>query len=287
MKKFLLWAFVLWFLFPNALLQAQEKKWESLSLKSEPNFELPALKEQNFANGFKLFYLEQSDNPVIEGSIYLPWGKINEPDSAPGVAILSLLSLRQGGSGDLSPQEFELALNRLAAQISVEVTWEYGKIDFRCLKEDWEDLLALFQKMLFEPRWNQERFDILKKQLIASRKQADDQPEQVAIRYFRQVIYGKNSPWAREASVQDYEKLSLEQVKSFYKKSLSFSKAVLGLSSPFSLKKVRKDLSFLGNYKNPDYDIKQPKPITKEFKQENVWVKKDVSQATILMGHLG
>ncbi len=116
---------------------------------------------------------------------------------------------------------FSQKLEELGVSISIGVNGQHVKLNFKCLKKDLGAVVNLLAEELRYPLFDEKEFDILKTQKVGSMKQSLSNPETRGSIALSQAIYPKGHPNyydSIEYSIEEIEKATLEEVKSFHKK---------------------------------------------------------------------
>ena len=108
--------------------------------------------------GSQLIYLQAT---VQAGSAYDPVGQ-------EGIAWLTAQSMRQGGAGELAPDEVDALLYELAADIDVVVDKDLVSFRGKALAEDAEVFVPLFTDMITRPAFDEAAVERLRDQAVDS-----------------------------------------------------------------------------------------------------------------------
>ncbi len=188
------------------------------------------------ANGAKVYFVESHDLPMLDVSVDFPAGTAAEPASQGGVANLtrSLLGL---GAGGLDENQIARALGDVGAVLGGRFDADRAGVTLRTLSSPAERgvALALLARMLQQPTFPDAVLAREKSRVIAALKQAELQPENLAVRAFQQAVYGSH-PYGRRDSgeVASVARLTSTDLRAFYRNHYAAQGAVIALIGDIS-----------------------------------------------------
>lgn len=220
----------------------------------DPLLTIPKVWKSEMANGIQLYGIQQSELPLIQFSVRVKGGMLLDEPGKIGTANL-ISDMIMEGTKNKTPIELEEAIDNLGAYIRAYTNKEYIVIQANCLSSKIDDIFALVQEILFEPRWDEVEFARIQQETIETIKRRKVNPAQVASEIFDKLVYGdenklSNSSLGDAASVAA---LTIDDLKNYYNKNFS----------PTVTK-----VSVVG-------DLSQGKAVSL-FKSMEVWKKKEV-----------
>lgn len=263
----------------RSLPMPEEKEVESFQPSEPQVWRLP--------NGMQVLYIQDRELPTVRGTLYVRGGTIQEPPSREGILAAMGGMLRQGGAGELSPDELDLELEKLSAGIASSVAAEYGTVAFSSLTTDLPRVFELFEKVILEPRFDEQRLLILKGQLRHAIQQRKDEGPSIASTGFSQLLFGEG-PYGRVLETKDVDRINSVELRRSYKDYMSPSRALLTITGDVTREEVEKLLERrLAHWRSSSKYPTTPPPIKGEQVKGIVFVKAPFAQATIVAGHLG
>jgi hypothetical protein len=135
-------------------------------------FEPPRALDHRVAlkNGLVVFIAEDRTLPLVNLALTVRAGRWLEPAGKEGLAALTGLQLRQGGTQGRTAEELDERLEFLAAQVSSGLSDTAGAAGLSCLSDNLDESLALFVEMLREPRFQENRLALAKEQALQEMK---------------------------------------------------------------------------------------------------------------------
>jgi len=161
---------------------------------------------------------------------------------------------------------------------------------FEALSEDIEMAFGLFTEVLREPAFAPEKLDLEKTQIRGAIARRNDNPNSIASRELRKLIYGKNSPYARTVEYATLDKISRDDLLKFYQQYFHPNNIILGIVGDFNPQKMRSLIQAkFGDWK-PNSDLaKIPLPQVTQANLGGVYFvnQPQLTQSSVLIGHLG
>jgi zinc protease len=210
----------------------------------DPEVTIPTVWSGTLANGMKISGITQTELPLVQYSIIIEGGHLLDQPSKEGLANLTA-SLMNEGTKNKTPEELEDAIKLLGASISISASNENITIRVSTLARNFEQTIALVEEMLFEPRWDEEQFNLAKSRIINTIRRNQANPSYLASTTLNKLIFGENSILATvlpgtETSVTAF---TIEDLKGFYEKNFSPSVSKFIIAGNIDLARVEKALS--------------------------------------------
>ena len=121
--------------------------------------------------------------------------------------------LRTGGTKTRTGDQIDKELDTLAASVSTGVGPASGSISVSVLKEDIDKALGILADILNRsPAFPQDKIDLAKVQQRTSISRRNDNVRGIASREFSKLIYGKDSPYARQAEYANIDTITRQDL---------------------------------------------------------------------------
>ena len=207
----------------------------------DPEVTLPSVWTGQLANGMKISGITLSELPLVNYSIIIEGGHLLDEPGKSGIANLTA-SVMNEGTKNKTPEELEDAIKLLGASISVSAANENITFRVSSLARNFEKTVALVEEMLFEPRWDQEQFNLVKLRIVNNLKRNQANPNYLASTTLNKLVFGDNSIMATELSgtTESVEALTIDDLKVFYEKNFSPSVAQVIVAGDIDLPRVEK-----------------------------------------------
>jgi zinc protease len=214
-------------------------------------------------------------------------GTIDEPEDKTGLGQLYAAALRTGGAGSRPPAELDGELERLAIDLGVDVDSYATTCEMSVQAGDLEAGLSVLADLLRRPRFDAQRMELARRQLIEQIRRQEDDPGFVAGRALRRALYGDH-PLGRTPTVPGVLAVTRQDLLRLHDRHALPNELWLGISGDFDrgeLKGLLEEL--LGDWPAGDSTSQAIPPLPAEMPARVVAVGKDLPQTTILLGERG
>ncbi len=186
--------------------------------------------------GVSLFYLPDHELPLVDLTLLIKAGAVDEGDDKIGLTRVLNKSLIRGGTAKHSPSEFALLLDENAIQLSVSVGEEEAAVRLSVMKDDWEQGLSLLAEALAQPRFDPEVFAVAEKECLIGLKRQGGDAQQVCERE-GEIWHFKGHPYGRDPleGLETIPKMTREDLKGFLQKYVVPSNVVAGVSGDITM----------------------------------------------------
>jgi zinc protease len=230
----------------------------------DPEVKIPPVWTGTLKNGIKISGITHKELPLLQYSIVIEGGHLLDELSKAGLANLTASSMNEG-TRTKSPEELEDAIKLLGANITVSAGNENITIRVTTLARNFEKTLDLVSEMLFEPRWDEEQFNLAKSRIINNIRRNQANPGYLASTTLNKLIFGEKNILSTdltgtEASVSS---LTIDDLKRFYEKNFSPSVAQVLIAGDIDQTRVEKALAGI-NTKWQAKDVSLPQVMISE-----------------------
>jgi zinc protease len=188
----------------------------------EPEVNVPKSWHIMLSNGINVYGIENSELPLVDMSIVIDGGRLQENISLPGVASMVANVLPQG-TKNKTPEELEEETELLGSSIDLYAGNEEMTMSASMLSRNFEKTVALMKEILLEPRWDTTEFRIAQTRTRNNIIQAQAQPNRVAGLKFFELLYGKDNifGYSSMGTRESIDKITLNDLKNYYNRCLS------------------------------------------------------------------
>jgi zinc protease len=274
-----------------AITTTEAKHYTDLRLPPLPDVKLPKYDRMTLKNGMVVYLMEDHELPLVNGRAVIRTGDRLEPGDKIGLAKLVGTVMRTGGTSKRTPDQLNQTLEQLAASVETSVSESMGTASFQTLSEDLGTVFGLYAEVLREPTFAPDKLELAKTQeggIIARR---NDDPDDIAQREFKKVIYGNTNPYARTTEYSTLAKITRDDLVKFYQQYFYPNNMILGIVGDFDSQKMKSLIQAkFGDWKPSPTPIKPelPKVTQKESTNGVYFVNQpQLTQSNILIGHLG
>lgn len=250
---------------------------------------MPTVVRETLPNGVRVILVEDHDLPLIEMRAVVRGGTAAEPKGKKGLTELFGEVHRTGGTKSMAGDKVDEVLERLGASIETNVTDSYGSVSAKTLTDTLDQVLPLFAEYLSAPALAQDKIDLGKTHLNGIISRRNDEAMGIARREVLKLIYGADSPYARQYEYDDVAELTRDDLVAFHETFYRPDHTVLAVWGDFKVEEMRAKLAkaFEGwKAAGPAPEI-PPAFIFPSEASVNYIEKKDVEQTFIILGQLG
>lgn len=249
--------------------------------------EFPEIARTKLDNGMRLYVKEDDELPLVNITLMIEGGSIHDPVDQTGLAELFAQTLETGGAGDMSPQQLEETLDRLAAQLSVASSSYAYQIDLSVHQQDLDLGLDLLAALLRRPAFDPERLELARARLLEGIHRRNDNPSSIAGRYLARAV-NPGHPFGSEATVATVSGLTRDELLALHQRFFHPSRIWWGVSGAVDASHLKARLEELfGDWQtSPTADVEMP-PLPPEPGAQVFVIDRELPQTTVLMGHRG
>lgn len=266
-------------------LQAQSYK----DLKFKPlEFKPPPVDRVELANGMVLFLAEDHELPIVNISAKIRTGGIYEPADKVGLAELTGIVMRTGGTQSRTPEEINKELEFMASTVETSIDDESGSAGLFTLKKNLDKSLEIFADILMHPVFDKDKVELAKAKALEAIRRRNDSPQGIAKIEFQKLIYGKTHPLARTTEIETINNISREDLVDFHKKYFHPNTILLGITGDFDkAEMIEKIEKVFAGWEKVKVDYPEVPPVNTQVKSTIALFDKDINQTHIIVGHLG
>ncbi|NIR51565.1 insulinase family protein [candidate division KSB1 bacterium] len=182
-----------------------------------PVLSLPEIWQHEYNNGLKILGIEHDELPLVNFSITLKGGLLLDDPNKVGVANL-MTDIMMEGTKNKTPIELEEAIDNLGANISMFTTRESIVIRANALSSKFDEVYALVEEILLEPRWDEKEFERIKRETIENINRRNVRPSIIATNVFNKLVYSEDHILANSTlgTQESVENITIDDLKKFY-----------------------------------------------------------------------
>jgi zinc protease len=268
---------------------AQKAPKDEFDFPKLNKIKMPKIKETTFDNGLRVFLVEDHNFPTIDIQAVFRAGSIYEPAEKTGLATMTGIALRTGGTRNMTGDEIDEELETLAASIETSVGLNNGSLRISSLKEDIDKVIPIAMDIITSPVFAEDKVELAKVQRRAVIARRNDDVRQIQSREFDKIIYGAESPYARQEEYATIKSITRDDLVAYYKKYFHPNNMMMTVWGDFETKDMIEKLErTFGTLKPAELDILPTPEVTYDYKSTINYIdKQDLNQSNILMGHIG
>ena len=239
-------------------------------------------------NGLTVLVLEQHALPIVRIHVLVKAGAAQDPHGKAGLANM-VASLLDEGTDSRSANDIAEAIDFVGGSLATHATKDYTTVSVSVLKKDRDLGFSLLSDLLLHANFPKKEISRMRAQILGDIQNAEDNPVVVAENAFNPLVFG-NHPyrWPVVGTTKSVKTISRKDLWSFYVREYVPNQTIVTIVGDIRLDEVTQKIDqHFGawepgsvaprHYNEPGLP---PKPVIK-------LVQKELSQATILLGHIG
>jgi predicted Zn-dependent peptidase len=222
--------------------------------------------------------------PLVNLVVFVHTGSYLEPAGKEGLADLTGYLLARGGTQSRTAEDLEERLAFLAAQLNSGIGDDQGTVSLNLLAKDLDEGLAILREVLTAPRFQQDKIDLRKQQMLQGMKQRNDDSEAIEERERGFLAFGDSFWVNRYSTAASVESLTRDDLQKFHQRWLHPANFVIAASGDFDRDQMVKKLEALFADWPFTGDKPGPIPTNTTFAATGAYlVNKDVNQGRVAM----
>jgi zinc protease len=182
-------------------------------------FQLPEATSGTLSNGVEVSVVENHEMPLVNVRIAFDQGGWTDDPKAVGLASVTLDMLNEG-AGKLDAAGISKATKAIAANVGCGAGDDSASVSLDVLTKNVEPGLDLLAMVLLQPTFEQDDWDIMKMDRIASLASARNNPRSIASRVASRLQYG-NGYQGMLRTEEAYEGITTKEMRAWWRANLT------------------------------------------------------------------
>jgi len=216
----------------NAVIAQESKPWEKIPVPPLHQFKPQQPKRIALKNGIVLFLQEDHELPFVSGSVLIPGGSRDEDAAKCGLIDIYGQTWRTSGTEKMNGDAMDDLLEAKAAHIETGGDLDSTAVSWESLKADTGQVYDLAMELLFHPKFDQQKLRLAQQQEATGIVRRNDDENQIAGREAAKLVYGPNSPYARQPELSTISKVTVADLQAWHDKSLG-GKLIISINGDF------------------------------------------------------
>jgi zinc protease len=187
-----------------------------------PEVNVPSVWKATLSNGIQVFGIQNKELPLVDLSLVINGGVLQDKIDLPGVAGMVANVLPQG-TKNKTPEELEEQTELLGSDINMYAGREEILINTSALSRNFEKTTELLREIILEPRWDTTEFSLAQSRTKNNIIQAEAQPRSIAGLLFMKLLYGTDNifGYSSRGTKESIDKITLNDLRNYYDKNFS------------------------------------------------------------------
>jgi zinc protease len=179
-------------------------------------YQFPPMDEFTLENGLSLICVPDHEQNGLVIALQLPVGRFSDQSSLEGLCELTV-GLLAKGTATFAPDAFAEKLENAGATLFSEVGEEHCVVGIRMLAARAREFIPLFIEMICRPRFDEEEFKRLRKEMVTALQAESVDTSFLAMRHFYAELAGRDHPAGRFQTVESLKRITLDDVTGFFR----------------------------------------------------------------------
>ncbi|OQK17934.1 zinc protease [Methyloprofundus sedimenti] len=200
------------------------------SLASVPACAFQTIKHWQTSQGGQVYFVASPGLPMVDMRLVFDAGSARD-GTHHGIASLTN-SLLATGAGQWNADQIAQRFDAVGAEYTSAADQDTGWVSLRSLTQAdlLEQALSTFEKIISQPRFEQDQFQRIKQQTLIGLQQQQEKPGFIAEKTFYKAIYGEH-PYAHlvDGEIETLKEVQLSDIQQFYQQYYVRNNAVLAI----------------------------------------------------------
>jgi zinc protease len=235
-------------------------------------------------NGLVILLEPDHELPFISGTINIRGGSLDVPADKVGLIDLYGDAWRTSGTATQNGDQLDDLLEAKAAKVETGGDIDSTSVSWSCLTKDEDQVFGIAVDLLEHPAFNAQKLMLAKQQEIAGIVRRNDSASDIAEREAGMLVYGKESPYARQPEIASVMGVTVDDLKAWHEKTVTPNNMIVAVEGDFdpaamesSLRKALEGLPRGAAWPKAEGEFPGPKPgvysINKtDIDQSNIWI---------------
>ncbi|MGC2161646.1 MAG: pitrilysin family protein [Silvibacterium sp.] len=235
-------------------------------------------------NGLVILLEPDHELPFIDGTITIRGGSRDVPANKTGLIDLYGSAWRTSGTAAQSGDQLDDLLESKAAKVETGGDIDSTAVSWSCLTKDEDQVFGIAVDLLEHPAFSEQKLRLAQQQEIAGIVRRNDSASEIAQREAEKLVYGKESPYARQPEIASIMGITVDDFKAWHAKTVTPNNMIVAVEGDFDPAAVEKSLraAFEGMprgaaWPKPAGDFPGPTPgvysVNKtDIDQSNIWI---------------
>ena len=223
-------------------IPSQPQPWKLIPIPPLSVFHPEQPKRIVLKNGIVIFMIEDHELPFISGFIEMKGGSRDEPAAKAGLVDLYGDAWRTSGTTTQDGDKLDDILEAKAAKVETSGDVDSTSLSWNCLKQDEDQVFAIAVDLLEHPAFSEQKLHLSQQQMATGIVRRNDDAAAIASREAARLVYGKESPYAREPEISTVMGVTVADLKSWHDKTVIPSGMIIGISGDFDSAAMEKTL---------------------------------------------
>lgn len=181
----------------------------------DPSFALPSIQKTKLKNGLDVWFVKQTELPIVSMNLVVKSGSTNDPAGKSGLASVTA-SLMDTGTKTRSAVEIANETQSIGANLNTGSGWDSSTVSIQTLTKNVDKALEIFADVALNPTFPQDEFVKYQRRTLTGLLQRKDNPNAIANVAYDKVLYGADHPYGISINEASVKSMTREDAERFY-----------------------------------------------------------------------
>jgi zinc protease len=237
-------------------------------------------------NGLTVLVIEEHSLPIVQIHALVRVGSAQDPPEKAGLANFVVSLLDEGTTSRTAGQIAE-QIEFVGGSLQTRASEDFTMVSARVLRKDMDLGFELLADVLQHPAFAEAELERVRAQLLGQIQSEKDDPGQVAAKTFRQLVFeGHPYRWPVNGTEETLPHITRHDLQAFHAREYLPNQTILAVVGDLNADQVRTELTkHVGGWKRGPAATRPARPVHPIEKPVVRLIEKDLSQATIMLGH--
>jgi zinc protease len=239
-------------------------------------------------NGMTVLIVDRPSLPIITVSVLIKAGGVYDPDTKAGLSYM-VAGMLDEGTTTRSPVQIAEQIEFIGGELSAEGGEDFASANLRVLKKDANLGFTLLADILMNPKFDAKDVARVRDQMVGFLQSEKDEPGLIATKAFHEIVFkGHPYRWPANGDEKTVTKLTRQDLVGFHDRFYRPNRAIMAIVGDLrpaeAVGLVKKHFGKWAPKAFPLPTFPAPQPLPKPMLK---LIDKDLTQATIVLGHVG
>lgn len=246
------------------------------------------IKREVLPCGLTLLAVERHNLPIVMVTVGIKAGSIVEPGKKAGLANLTA-SLLTAGTKTRTALQINEEIEFVGASLDAGGEDDYITVNLSVLKKDLDLGFDLLSDVILNPSFPGDELSKKRERIKGSLRAQEEDPDFVASREFKKAVFG-NHPYGRliSGSPETLDKIKRNDVVNFHAAYYAPDNAIMSVVGDITPEEIKGLIrKYFAHWLPKEIKASLLSEPGKVAKRQTITIDKDLTQANIILGHMG
>jgi len=226
-----------------------------------PVVKVPAYWTSTLSNKIKVIGTENTEIPTVTLSVSLKGGTFLEANDLSKAGWVNLFAtMMNEDTKNYTSEQFSQELEKLGSSVGINNTNDAIVFTVQTLKKNLDRTLELLQERMLNPKFSEEAFTRIKRQLVQRMQNGRTQPAGVATAVYAKLNYGNNNilSIAETGTAETLNNITFADIQKYYDNYITSEDGKVVIVGDIKQSEILPKLAFLNKLPSKSFTVPKP-----------------------------